>query len=118
MPNLDIVKFYTESVDLDTTSDTDVYVVPKNHSAVVKNFFISNNTSGNSNYTLKFFHKDDNATHTLLSVHAVIGKEFETIFDDGKPFYMHEEDKLIVAAAVADELVVTICVEEFYDPNR
>ena len=119
MPNLDIVKFYTESVDLTSTADTDIYVVPSSFSAVIKHFFVSNNGSNNEDYTLKFFHADNSVTHTLLDTHNITnGKSIETIFDDGKPFFMHQGDKLIVAAGTANKLVVTVCAEEYFDSNR
>ncbi len=118
MTDINVVSITTESVDLTTTDQTDVYVVPKSFSAIVKNFFISNSNAGNINYTLKFYHKDDNVTHTLLDTHAVGGKQFETVFDTTRPFFMHAEDKLIVQAATANELVATLCIEQFYNPNR
>ena len=39
-------KFVTHVVDLDTTNDTDVYVVPNNFSSHVENMFITNSASG------------------------------------------------------------------------
>ena len=118
MPVLGPSNFHTHSVSLTTTSDTDCYVVPNNFSSHVEHFFISNNNSGGISYTLKFYHKDDNTTHTLLSSHSVDGKSMESIFTIDKPFYMHEGDKLIVAAATANALVVSVSAEEFFDPNR
>jgi len=118
MPVLGPSKFHTHSNNLTTTNDTDVYVVPANYSSHVEHFFISNNTSGGVSYTLKFYHKDDNTTHTLLNNHSVAGKSIESIFTIDKPFYMHTGDKLIVAAGSANDLVVSVSAEEFYDPNR
>ena len=118
MPVTGPSKFFTEAVPLTTTSDTDIYVVPANFSSHVQHFFISNNNSSNINYTLKFYHADDSTTHTLLDTHAVSGKGMESVFTVDKPFFLHAGDKLIVAAGTANELVATISVEEFYDPNR
>ncbi len=118
MPVTGPSKFFTEAVSLTTTSDTDIYEVPSNFSSHVEHFFISNNNSSNINYTLKFYHKDDNTTHTLLDTHAVTGKGMESVFTVDKPLFLHAGDKLIVAAGTANELVATISVEEFYDPNR
>ena len=118
MPVVGNSKFFTEAVALTTTSDTDIYVVPNNFSSHVEHFFISNNNTSNIDYTLKFYHADDNTTHTLLNNHAVAGKGMESVFTVDKPIYLHAGDKLIVAAGTANQLVVTVSVEEFFDPNR
>lgn len=118
MPTLSSSKYHTESTSLTTTSDTDVYVVPNNFSSHVEHFFISNNDNSNQTYTLKFYHFDDNTTHTLLDGHAANSKATESIFTVDKPLYLHAGDKLIVAATTANSLVVTVSAEEFYDPNR
>jgi hypothetical protein len=118
MPVLGPSNFHTHSTSLTTTNDTDCYVVPNNFSSHVEHFFISNNNSSNVTYTLKFYHKDDNTTHTLLDGHTATSKGMESIFTIDKPFYMHEGDKLIVAAGTANQLVASVSAEEFYDPNR
>ena len=111
-------KYHTHSVSLTTTSDTDIYVVPDNFSSHVEHFLVSNNTSGGVGYTLKFYHKDDNTTHTILDNHSVSGKSFESVFTVDKPLFLHAGDKLIVAANTANALVVTTSTEEHFDPNR
>jgi len=118
MPVLGNSKFFTESVDLTTTSDTDIYVVPNNFSSHVAHFLISNNDSSTRNYTLKWYHADDATTHTILSGHSLSGGTFDSVFTVDKPLYLHAGDKLIVAANTANTLIVTISTEEFYDPNR
>jgi len=118
MPIIDTSKYFTESVDLTTTDDTDIYVVPNNYSAHVEHFFISNNHSSSDSYTLKFYHADDNTTHTILNSHSLDGKSIESVFTTTKPFFLHAGDKLIVAATNANRLVATVSVEEHYDPNR
>ena len=117
MPRLgDGSKFITHVVDLTTTNDTDVYEVPTNFSSHVENLFITNSTSGASSYTLKYYEKDVNTTHTLLTSHSVASKSIEYIFTVDKPLYLHSGDKIIVAAATADELHVGVAAEEFFDP--
>ena len=110
-------KFVTHVVDLDTTSDTDVYVVPNNFSSHVENVFITNSGSGNSTYDLKYYEKEANVTHTLFSTHAVSSKNIEYLFTVDKPLYLHAGDKIIVKADTADELHVGVVAEEHYDPN-
>ena len=109
-------KFITHVIDLTTTNDTDVYVVPNNFSSHVENVFITNSTSGSSSYTLKYYEKTANVTHTLFNGHQVAGKGIEYLFTVDKPLYLHAGDKLIVAANTADELHVGVAAEEHFDP--
>lgn len=118
MPVTGNSKYFTDSVSLTTTNDTDVYVVPANFSSHIEHFFISNNHSSSDSYTLKFYHADDNTTHTILSSHSLDGKSMESVFTVDKPFFLHAGDKLIVAATNANRLVATVSAEEHFDPNR
>jgi len=111
-------KFFTQTTSLTTTSDTDVYVVPKNFSSHVYNLMISNSNSSNRDYTLKIYEKLTNSTHTLFTDHPVDGKGFENVFTNTVPLFLHAEDKIIVAADVVDTLSVLVAAEEFFDPNR
>ena len=111
-------KFVTHATALSTTSDTDVYIVPKNFSSHVEHLLITNSDSSNRNYTLKYYEKEANTTYTLFSSHAVTGKGSESIFTVDKPLYIHAEDKIIIAAGTANTLTVVIAAEEFFDPTR
>jgi len=117
MPRMqDGSKFVTNVVNLTTTNDTDIYVVPNNFSSHVENLFITNSDSSNREYTLKFFQNATSTTHTLFNRHAVSGKGLEYIFTVDKPLYIHAGDKIIAAANTADTLHVGIVAEEFFDP--
>jgi len=111
-------KFVTHATSLTTTSDTDVYVVPNNFSSHVEHLMIANSNSSNKNYTLKYYEADTATTHTLFSGHAVDGKGSESVFTIDKPLYIHEGDKIIIAAETANTLTVVVAAEEFFDPNR
>jgi uncharacterized membrane protein len=111
-------KFVTQTTDLTTTSDTDVYVVPKNFSSHVYNLMISNTNSSNEDYTLKIYEKLTNTTHTLFTSHPVTGKDFENVFTNTTPLFLHAEDKIIIAADSANQLTALVAAEEFYDPSR
>ena len=111
-------KFVTHAISLTTTSDTDVYVVPNNFSSHVEHLMIGNNNSSNKDYTLKYYEADTATTHTLFSSHAVSGKGSESVFTVDKPLYIHEGDKIIIAAETANTLTVVVAAEEFFDPNR
>ena len=111
-------KFVTHATALTTTNDTDVYVVPNNFSSHVEHLLITNSDSSNRTYTLKYYEADTTTTHTLFSAHAVTGKGSESIFTVDKPLYIHEGDKLIVAAGTANTITVVVAAEEFFDPTR
>ena len=111
-------KFFTESVDLTSTSQTTIYTVPNNHSAVVKALIIANTDSSNRNIDLKWYHADDATTHSILEGHQITGSNFEAVLNDNVPLYLHAGDILYVTAATANTIVTTISVEEYYDPNR
>ena len=99
---------------MDSTSDTDVYVVPKNFSSHVEHLLITNSDASNRNYTIKYYEKAANTTYTLFSLRT--GKGSESVFTVDKPLYLHAEDKIIVAAGTADTLTVVVAAEEFFDP--
>ena len=111
-------KFVTHATALTTTSDTDVYVVPNNFSSHVEHLLLTNSDSSNRTYTLKYYEADTASTHTLFSAHAVLGKGSESVFTIDKPLYIHEGDKLIVAAGTANTITVVVAAEEFFDPTR
>jgi len=111
-------KFFTESVDLTSTSQTTIYTVPNNHSAVVKALIIANTDTSNRNIDLKWYHADDATTHSILEGHQITGSNFEAVLNDNVPLYLHAGDILYVTAATANTIVATISVEEYYDPNR
>ena len=111
-------KFFTESVDLTSTSQTTIYTVPNNHSAVVKALIIANTDTSNRNIDLKWYHADDATTHSILEGHQITGSNFEAVLNDNVPLYLHAGDILYVTAATANTIVTTISVEEYYDPNR
>jgi hypothetical protein len=111
-------KFFTNAIDLTTTDQTTVYTVPNNYSAVVKALILANTDSANRTITLQWYHKDTNATKPILEGHSVTGSNFEAVFNDNVPIYLHAGDILYVTAATANTIVVTVSVEEYYDPNR
>lgn len=111
-------KFVTHATALTTTSDTDCYVVPSNFSSHVENLMITNDNAGNIAYTLKYYEADTTTTHTLFSAHNVAGKSAEYIFTVDKPLFLHAGDKIIIAAATANELTAVVAAEEFFEPHR
>jgi len=103
---------------LDSTNDTDCYVVPKNFSGHVEHVLINNNNSANKHFTLKYYNKIANTTTTLISAHVITAKSSESVFTVDKPLYIHAEDKIVIAAETADTLTVVIAAKEYYSPNR
>jgi hypothetical protein len=111
-------KFFTNSIDLTTTTQTTVYTVPNNHSAVIKALLVANTDSATRSIDLQWYHEDANSTKNILVGHSIDGGSFEAVFNDTVPIYLHAGDILYVTAATANTIVVTVSVEEYYDPNR
>jgi len=111
-------KFHTESADLTTTSQTLIYTVPNNYSAIVRALIIANTDTSNRNITLKWYHADDTTTHSILEGHAITGSSYEAVINDNVPLYLHSGDKVYITANTANTIVTTISVEEYFDPNR
>ena len=111
-------KSVTKVVALSSTNDTDCYVVPKNFSSNIANLLIINNDSSSRNFTVKYYDKAANTTHTLFNTHALAAKTDVSVFTKDKPLFIHAEDKIILDAATADTLTVVVVAEEFFDPNR
>ena len=111
-------KFFSNSVDLTTTSQTTVYTVPNNHSAIIRALLLANTDSANRDIDLKWYHKDTASTKSILEGHAISGGTFEAVFNDNVPFYLHAGDILYVTAATANTIIATVSVDEYYDPNR
>ena len=119
MPKLnDGSKFVTNVTALSSTNDTDCYVVPKNFASHVENLLIINNDSSSRNFTVKYYEKSANTTHTLQNTFALAAKTGTSVFTMDQPLYIHAEDKVIVDAGTADTLIVLVAAEEFYDPTR
>ena len=119
MPKLtDGSKFFTDVTALSSTNDTDCYVVPKNFSARISNLLIINNDSSSRNFTVKYYEKTSNTTHTLHSSHSLAATSSVSIFTNDSPLFVHAEDKVIVDAGTADTLVVVVVAEEFFNPNK
>jgi predicted GH43/DUF377 family glycosyl hydrolase len=110
-------KFVTKVTALSSTNDTDCYVVAKNFSSRVENMMIANNDGSNRTFTVKYYEKAANTTHTLIDTHTLATKTTTNVFTADTPLYIHAEDKLIVDAGTADTLVVVISAEEFFDPT-
>ena len=69
----------------------------------------------------RMFERDKNQPSIIMwsmGNEAGDGKNFENVFTDTAPLFLHAEDKIIIAAANANELVALVAAEEFYDPAR
>ena len=96
MPKLnDGSKFFTDVTALSSTNDTDCYVVPKNFSARISNLLIINNDSSSRNFTVKYYEKTANTTHTLHSSHALAATSSVSIFTNDSPLLYMQRTKLL-----------------------
>ena len=109
-------KLVTKSVDLTTTNQTTLYTVPANHSAVVQAIIISNTVANNRNILIQ--RNDGAGTFNIFEGRAVTANSSVTLTDMNSPLFLDAGDVIFATATTANTLLVTISVEERYDPNK
>ncbi len=104
------------SVALSDTNLTTVYTVPTNFTAIVKDIFLTN-VDGTSavDATLKYTDTSASATFSLVSTKSVPADDFLRIEDAN--IFLEEGDILKAQAGAANDLEVTVFVEEIYKPQ-
>ena len=118
MPIIDQGSKFNTVITAVGTGDTDCYVVPANHTTVVKNLMLTNANASARTFTIKIFQKSPNTTTTILTSHSLATITSTNIFTTTIPLFLAAEDKIIISASHASSIVSTISVEEFYDPSR
>ena len=109
-------KLVTKSVDLTTTNQTTLYTVPANHSAVVQAIIISNTVANNRNILIQ--RNDGASTFNIFEGRAVTANSSTALLDMNSPLFLDAGDVISATATTANTLLVTISVEERYDPNK
>jgi|TARA_A100001515_G_scaffold40464_2_gene31801 hypothetical protein len=104
------------AVALSNTNLTAVYTVPTNFTAIVKDIFLTN-VDGTSavDATLKYTDTSASATFSLVSTKSVPADDFLRIEDAN--IFLEEGDILKAQAGAANDLEVTVFVEEIYKPQ-
>ena len=104
------------AVALSDTNLTAVYTVPTNFTAIVKDIFLTN-VDGTSavDATLKYTDTSASATFSLVSTKSVPADDFLRIEDAN--IFLEEGDILKAQAGAANDLEVTVFVEEIYKPQ-
>ena len=104
------------SVALSSTDLTTVYTCPPNFTAIVRDIFLTN-VDGSSavDATLKYTDTSASATFSLLSTKSIAADDFLRIED--AHIILEEGDILKAQAGAANDLEVTVFVEELYKPQ-
>ena len=119
MPIIDQGSKFNTVITAVGTGDTDCYVVPANHTTVVKNLMLTNANASARTFTIKIFQKSPTpATETIITSHSLATITSTNIFTTTVPLFLAAEDKIIISASHASSITSTISVEEFYDPSR
>jgi len=116
MPIIDQGSKFNTVITAVGTGDTDCYVVPANHTTVVRNLMVTNANSSGRTFTIKIFQKSPNTTETIVENKAIV--KSSNVFTTTSPLFLAAEDKIIISASVAGDIMSIISVEEFYDPSR
>jgi len=109
-------KLITKSVDLTTTNQTTVYTVPANHSSVVQAVILSNADSTNRNILIQ--RNDGASTFNIFEARAISSNSSVALIDTSSPLFLDAGDVISATATTANTILVTISVEERYDPNK
>ena len=109
-------KLITKSVDLTTTNQTTVYTVPANHSSVVQAIILSNTDSSNRNILIQ--RNDGASTLNIFEARAISSNSSVTLVDMNSPLFLDAGDIIYATATTANTLLITVSVEERYDPNK
>jgi len=109
-------KLITKSVDLTTTNQTTVYTVPANHSSVVQAIILSNTDSSNRNILIQ--RNDGASTFNIFEARAISSNSSVALVDMNSPLFLDAGDIIYATATTANTLLVTVSVEERYDPNK
>ena len=104
------------SVALSSTDLTTVYTCPPNFTAIVRDIFLTN-VDGSSavDATLKYTDTSASATFSLLSTKSIAADDFLRIED--AYIVLETGDILKAQAGAANDLEVTVFVEEFHRPQ-
>jgi|TARA_Y100000361_G_C11057810_1_gene288810 hypothetical protein len=104
------------SVALSSTDLTTVYTCPPNFTAIVRDIFLTN-VDGSSavDATLKYTDTSASATFSLLSTKSIAADDFLRIED--AYIVLETGDILKAQAGAANDLEVSVFVEEFHRPQ-
>ena len=109
-------RFKNAAVALSDTNLTAVYTVPTNFTSIVREIFLTN-VDGSSavDATLKYTDTSASATFSLVSTKSVPADDFLRIEDAN--IILETGDILKAQAGAANDLEVTVFVEEFLKPQ-
>ena len=104
------------AVALSDTNLTAVYTVPTNFTAIIREIFLTN-VDGSSavDATLKYTDTSASATFSLVSTKSIAADDFLRIEDAN--IILETGDILKAQAGAANDLEVTVFVEEFLKPQ-
>ena len=109
-------KLVTKFVDLSTTNQTTVYTVPANHSAVVQAIILSNTDSTNRNILIQRI--AGLVTSNIFEARAISSNSSVALVDANTPLFLDAGDVIKATATTSNTILVTVSVEERYDPNK
>ena len=104
------------SVALSSTDLTNVYTCPPKFTAIIKEIFLTNvDGSAAVDATLKYTDTSASATFSLLSTTSISADSYLRL--ENAHIILEEGDILKVQAGAANDLEVTVFIEEFHRPQ-
>ena len=108
------VRLVNAAADLDSTSQTTVYTVPANHSAVLKKIIIAE-TSGNATpITLEITDASASATYKMLGAKSVAANDYLLL---DLEMNLNEADVIKLTAGTANRLQAVLSIDELFLAN-
>ena len=109
-------RFRNAAAALADTNLTAVYTVPTNFTAIVKEIFLTN-VDGTSavDATLKYTDTSGSATYALLSTKSIAADSYLRL--ENAYIVLETGDILKAQAGAANDLTVSVFVEEFHRPQ-
>tara|TARA_R110002020_G_scaffold12397_2_gene45426 strand:- start:759 stop:1100 length:342 start_codon:yes stop_codon:yes gene_type:complete len=104
------------SVALANTDLTTIYTTPTNFTSIIRDVFLTNvDGSAAVDATLKYTDTSASATYSLLSTTSISADSYLRL--ENAHIILEEGDILKVQAGAANDLEVTVFIEEFHRPQ-
>lgn len=121
MPLAAASKFKTEGARITAlaadASAQVVYTCPNNYSAIVRFLNIASGPTANKHISVQFYHVEDLTYHYLLYAYDMAAASSFNVLNAGI-MSLHQNDKIVAFADIANNFDIVISVEEYFDPVR
>jgi len=105
----------TLSLEL-TTSNQDVYTVPKRFNADISSIIVSNTSSSSVTFSLDWYQSSSTTYFTIAETVTMVPNSILQITE--YPLYLEKNDLIRGLASAGSSVTVTIATEEYFEATR